>query len=213
VSTPDDQPVPHGPEGLVAPAYPTPTRRAEPPEGFTGMIDALRDLQDRVTAAVPPADLVADATKAFTELAARLEAHAVPERAQLTGRLVDVPGRAQVMSPTLYLDEHDAQQARGRVTYGRYYLGGNGAVHGGAIPLLFDELMGRLANTERPVARTAYLNVDFRSIAPMEQELRVAARFVHEEGRKRLLRGTLHHGDRLCAEAEGLFVQLRPGQP
>jgi len=41
----------------------------------------------------------------------------------------------------------------------------------------------------------------------------VAAWFESEQGRKRLLRGTLHHGDRLCAEAESLFVELLPGQP
>ena len=34
-----------------------------------------------------------------------------------------------------------------------------------------------------------------------------------EQGRKRLLRGTLRHGDTLCAEVEGLFVVLLPGQP
>jgi hypothetical protein len=41
----------------------------------------------------------------------------------------------------------------------------------------------------------------------------VAVWFESEQGRKRFLRGTVHHGDRLCAEAEGLFVELKPGQP
>jgi hypothetical protein len=35
---------------------------------------------------------------------------------------------------------------------------------------------------------------------------------VREAGRKRFVRGALHHGDDLCAEAEGLFVVLREGQ-
>jgi acyl-coenzyme A thioesterase PaaI-like protein len=185
-----------------------------PPEGFVEMIDALRVLQDRVTAAAPPADLVADVTKSLTELSARLQQHAVEEREQLTGHLTQFPGRAQTMSPVLVIDSHDEQHARGRVTYGRFYLGGNGAVHGGAIPLLFDEIMGRLANTGgRTPSRTAYLHVDFRSITPIERELRVEAHFESEEGRKRILRGTLYDGDTLCAEAEGLFVALNPGQP
>jgi acyl-coenzyme A thioesterase PaaI-like protein len=188
--------------------------RPDVPDGFLDMIDALRVLQDRVTAAAPPADLVADVTKTVAELSARLAAHAVDERHQITGHLPDVPGRGQTLTPVLVLDEHDEQRAAGRVRFGRYYLGGNGAVHGGALPLLFDDLMGRLANTgERRPSRTAFLNVDYRSVTPIEAELRVAAWFEEEQGRKRFLRGTLHHGERLCAEARGLFVELRAGQP
>jgi acyl-coenzyme A thioesterase PaaI-like protein len=174
----------------------------------------LRTLQDRVTAAAPPEVLIAEVTRAVTELSARLEPHAVGELQQITGHLVDLPGRGQTMSPAIHVDETDTQHASGRVTYGRHYLGGNGAVHGGAIPLVFDEILGRLANTgDRPPSRTAYLNVDVRSITPVETELRFEGWFEREEGRKRVLRGILHHGDVLCAEAEGLFVALRPGQP
>ena len=36
-------------------------------------------------------------------------------------------------------------------------------------------------------------------------------RFDREEGRKRYLTGEIRHGERLCAEAHGLFVVLRPG--
>ena len=49
-------------------------------------------------------------------------------------------------------------------------------------------------------------------MAPIDTELRVAAFFDREEGRKHFLRGTLHAGDRLCAEATALFVALTPGQ-
>jgi acyl-coenzyme A thioesterase PaaI-like protein len=166
-------------------------------------------LQDRVTAAAPPADLVADVTKTVTELSTRLAAHAVDERRQVTGHVPDVPGRGQTLAPPFVIDDFDEQRAVGRVSFGRYYLGGNGAVHGGAIPLVFDDLMGRLSNTgARKPSRTAYLKVDYRSITPIEQELRVAAWFESEQGRKRLLHGTLHDGDRLCAEAQGLFVAI-----
>lgn len=203
-----------GPDGLVRTWD---RRRFTPPsapEGFTEMIDSLRVLQDQITAAAPPAELVHDVTKVLTELSARLEPYEVGEREQLTGHQADVPGRAQTMSPVLHIDEYDEQHVRGRVTFGRFYLGGNGAVHGGAIPLLFDEILGRLANTgQREPSRTAYLHVDYRSITPVQKELQITGDFVSEVGRKRLLRGTVRDGDTLCAEAEGLFVQLRPDQP
>jgi acyl-coenzyme A thioesterase PaaI-like protein len=178
------------------------------------MIDALRTLQDRITAAAPPRTSSVEVTRTLADLAARLEPHTVGEREQITGHLVKLPGRGQTMAPVLHIDERDDNHTRGRATFGRFYLGGNGAVHGGAVPLLFDEIMGRLANSggRRP-SRTAYLHVDYRSIAPAETELRVEARFDREEGRKRFLTGAIYHGNTLCAEAEGLFVALRPGQP
>jgi hypothetical protein len=75
------------------------------------------------------------------------------------------------------------QHVVGRVAFGRFYLGGNGAAHGGAIPLVFDEVMGRLANTGgRPPSRTASLHVNYRSITPIERELQLTARFDREEG-------------------------------
>ena len=31
--------------------------------------------------------------------------------------------------------------------------------------------------------------------------------------RKAFIKGTMHDGDRLCAELDGLFIRLNPGQP
>lgn len=184
------------------------------PEGYLDMIDALRTLQDRVAVAVPPVDLIADITRTARDLSARLAVHAVAERDRISGSLADVPGRGQTLVPVLHLDEGPDDRVRGHVRFGQHYLGGNAAAHGGAIPLVFDDLLGRLAGTGgRSASRTAYLHVDYRSVTPLDTDLRIEAWFEHEEGRKRLLRGTLHHGDILCAEAEGLFVALRPGQP
>lgn len=183
------------------------------PEGYTDMIDGLRELLDRVAAAAPSADLVATMTKTVTELNDRLAECAVAEPAQLSGRINTVPGRAQLTVPALHVDELDGGRMTGRVTFGRHFLGSNGVVHGGAIPLLFDDLLGRLAVVVgRPRSRTAYLHVDYRSVAPIERELRVEAHVEGEEGRKEFLRGVLLDDDRLCAEATGLFVTLRDGQ-
>lgn len=100
------------------------------------------------------------------------------------------------------------------VTFGRYFLGGGGAVHGGAISLLFDEVLGRLASSgDRAPARTAYLHTDYRSITPIGEELAVRAWFVSEQGRKRILRATITHGDTLCAEAEDCSSSCDPTSP
>jgi acyl-coenzyme A thioesterase PaaI-like protein len=180
---------------------------------FAALIEALRTLQDQVTGSAPPAGVLEDAARRLTGLSRQLARYPVDERGQIAGQLADVPGHGQALIPPVTLDELADGRARGRVTFGRYYLGGGGAVHGGAIPLVFDQVMGMLANLGRSAARTAYLNVSYRSIAPIETELTVAARLESETGRKRLMRAVLRDGDTGCAEAEALFVALRPGQP
>jgi hypothetical protein len=180
---------------------------------YLGMIDALRVLQDRITGAAPSTELAAEVSRALTDLAVQLGEYAVDEPDQIADQ-VEVPGRAQALVPVVCLDEQDEQHAVGRVTFGRFYLGRNGAAHGGAIPLVFDDVLGRLACTGgRAPSRTAYLHVNYRSITPVGRELQVTARFDREEGRKRFLSGELRDGGTLCADVEGLFVALRPGQP
>ncbi|WP_210717815.1 PaaI family thioesterase [Amycolatopsis acididurans] len=169
---------------------------------------------DRVAAAVPPPDLVNEITKLAAEFNARLQSHEVAEYNQVAGQLIDLPGRAQLLTPAYTVEELDDQRAAGHVRFGRHHLGNNGAVHGGAIPLLFDDLLGRLALVGgRPKSRTAYLHIDYRSITPIDEDLQFEAWFEREEGRKRVLRGAIRHNERVCAEAHGLFVALRPGQP
>jgi acyl-coenzyme A thioesterase PaaI-like protein len=184
------------------------------PTAFPVMIDALRKLQDQLTGSHPPEQVSARIADSIEALTRELAEYAVDERHQVAGRLVGIPGRGQSMIPRVEITEYSDTHARGHVNFGRFYLGGNGAVHGGAISLVFDELMGRLANTgRRTPSRTAYLHVNYRSITPIETRLAIEARFESEEGRKRVLSGTIRDGDTLCADAEGLFVALRPGQP
>ena len=206
-----------GPEGLEGVGLAESRRRhtpAEPTPEFLALIEALRTLQDDITAAAPPGDVVAAAATTLAEVSARLRPYAVPEREQITGHLSSVPGRGQAMAPVVRVEEWTDTRVTGRVTFGRFYLGGNGAVHGGAIPLMFDELLGRLANAGgRSISRTAYLHVNYRSITPVGADLAFEGHFDREEGRKRFLVATLHDGDTLCADAEGLFVALNPGQP
>jgi acyl-coenzyme A thioesterase PaaI-like protein len=178
------------------------------------MIAALRQFLDDVAAAAPDRTTTVALTRDLKDWAERLAPSAVPERRQIFARRLDLPGRGQTMAPSFIPIAGDREKVEGTVTFGRYFLGGGGAVHGGAIPLLFDEVLGRLASSgDRAAARTAYLHTDFRSITPVGEELAVHAWFVSEHGRKRLLRATITHGETLCAEAEALFIELRPDQP
>jgi acyl-coenzyme A thioesterase PaaI-like protein len=180
---------------------------------YAAMIANLRSFLDHVAAAKPD-DLTL--TKLSFDLAAwrdRLATMAVAERDQVFAHRFELPGRGQTMSPAFVVRDSGPDRVTGTVRYGRYYLGGNGAVHGGAVPLLFDEVFGRLANSHRAPSRTAYLKTDYRAVTPVGAELEVDVWMERIEDRKRFVRGTLKHGATVCAEAEALFIELKPGQP
>jgi acyl-coenzyme A thioesterase PaaI-like protein len=181
---------------------------------YAEMIDALRGFLDGVAAAGPDQATTAELAHDLRAWTDRLAPTAVPEARQLWARRLDLPGHGQTMAPSITIISGDRDSVSGTVTFGRYFLGGGGAAHGGAIPLLFDEVLGQLANSgDREPSRTAYLHTDYRSITPIDEELSVRGWFVSELGRKRILRAELRHGETLCAEAEGLFIVLRPDQP
>ncbi|MGW1740124.1 PaaI family thioesterase [Nocardia sp. NPDC001965] len=186
-----------------------PTR--ESGDEYAGLVRALRAVQEAVTRSRPTPAVAAAAGARLSEIATGMREFEVDEDCQTAGKRWDLAGRGHALAPPLHLDEITATSARGRVTVGRFHSG-RYAMNGGVTPLIFDEILARLANHGRPWARTAHLGVDFRAPAPLHTELTVTARIVRQEGRKRFLRGALHHGDRLLAEADGLWIELKPEQ-
>jgi acyl-coenzyme A thioesterase PaaI-like protein len=182
-------------------------------DAYERMVATLRRFLDSVAGARPDEAALAALTQDLAAWSERLEDFAVADREQPFGRLFSRPGRGQALSPAVVLEDTPQGQVRGKVIFGRYFLGVNGAVHGGAIPLVFDELFGRAAaHRDRPRIRTAYLNVDFRAITPLDRELDISAWLERVEGRKLFVRGELRDGEVVCAQADGLFVELRPEQ-
>ena len=183
-------------------------------EEYGAMIATLRGFMDDIAAARPDAATLGHLTAELGAWSQTLRQTAVGERAQVFARRPNLPDRGQSLTPSFVLTRRDERSLHGKARFGRYFLGGGGAAHGGTVPLLFDEVLGWLANARAgPVARTAYLRVDFRSITPVGVDLDLHAWIERQEGRKRLLRAQLRDDEVVCAEAEALFVTLRPGQP
>lgn len=118
---------------------------------------------------------------------------------------------SRTLTPEMFDVTHIDDRLDAKVSYSAFYLGGNGAVHGGAIPLLMDQVLGRVANHGRPICRTAYLNIDFRNVTPIDKDLRIECFMERVEGRKRYVYGAIYDQDVLTSEAHGLFIELRPG--
>jgi acyl-coenzyme A thioesterase PaaI-like protein len=191
--------------------------RAPDPESadaFADLIEQLRALQSSVGGARPSVTESRATAALLAQAAELLDQSQTDEAGQISGTLVQVPGRAQALIPALLYERHEADYVSGTVTFGRFYHGGGGAVHGGGIPLVFDEILGRLAGDGgRPRSRTAYLHVNFRKITPLNRPLQFSGSVDKIEGRKLYLSGALTDGEDLLADAEGLFVFLKPGQP
>jgi acyl-coenzyme A thioesterase PaaI-like protein len=96
-----------------------------------------------------------------------------------------------------------------RVTYQRQYEGPPGCLHGGLIAAGFDEVLGFAQTIGGRPGMTGRLEVTYRSPTPLFEEVVYEGRLDRVEGRKIYTVGTLHAGDRLCAEATGLFISFR----
>jgi acyl-coenzyme A thioesterase PaaI-like protein len=185
--------------------------RAHDDPAFADLALQLSRLQEVVAGARPPEATSRETADTLAQLVDDLAPHEVDERTQPAGRQFGHPGRGQTLLPALDVDQYDGATVRGRVTFGRFYLGSNAAAHGGAICLVFDDLLGQLANGPgQPRSRTAYLHVDFRRIVPVGRELSVGGGITRTEGRKLFIEGELSDGESVLSHAEGLFVQLEP---
>ncbi|UPW08095.1 PaaI family thioesterase [Gordonia terrae] len=182
-------------------------------EAFDRLIDSVRRLQNSVAAARPTEAVSLAMAAELRSVAGRLDDFAVDEAHQLAGTQMDSPGRSQALVPVLSYRKQTTDRVEGTLRLGRFHLGRNGAAHGGVIPLVFDEIFGRLAGAERPRCRTANLHVDYRHITPVDTELEFTACVDRAEGRKIYVTGSLRADGTVVAEAAGLFVVLRPGQP
>jgi acyl-coenzyme A thioesterase PaaI-like protein len=191
---------------------PEPTTRGGPDYGR--FIEAVRSLQDHTRAADAPDDVITKAADMIDAVTAMLAPFDADEWTTPSGRRMDLPNRGNIMQVpsdlTTVGDEVD-----GSIRFRRYHLGRNGAVHGGAVALMWDSVLGFAAFqlSGRHPQRTAYLHVNYRRIVPIEKDLRVDARIDRAEGRKIFVTGRLFDGGSLLCDAEALFVKLKPGQP
>ncbi|MEE3750058.1 PaaI family thioesterase [Mycobacterium intracellulare] len=192
---------------------PEPTTKGGPDYGR--FIDAVRTLQDHARAADAPDEVITEAADLLEKVSALLAPYDADEWASPSGRRMDLPMRGNILTIPMQARKGDDGRVHGEARFARFHLGRNGAVHGGALGMLFDSILGLSAAvlTGNPRQRTAYLKIDYRHIVPVEKELQFEAGVDRVEGRKIFVSGRLTDGERLLTEADALFVRLKPGQP
>lgn len=187
---------------------------ADPPESFVRFVSAMRRLQDLAVSANPGEDDWEKAADRAEELVELLAPYEAPEGVPPAGRSHKLPGMGSLLMPPWMLTRYKPEGVEMRGYFSRYYVGGNSAVHGGVLPLVFDWLFGMVVHaSNRPISRTAFLHVDYRKVTPIDRPLVVRGRVDSTERRKAFVSGELTDDDgTLLAEAHGLMVRLLPGQ-
>ncbi|MEV0356708.1 PaaI family thioesterase [Nocardia sp. NPDC050697] len=182
---------------------------------FGPVVEALRRVQDLAVSVDAPDAVYAEAAALAERLAALLEPHRAPELQGPAGRAVELPGRGSLLLPPWRTAEAGPDGVAMTGVFRRFHLGGNGAAHGGVLPLLFDELFGSVLHyAGRPLSRTAYLHVNYRKVTPLERTLAVRGQVDRVAGRKTFVTAELRDEQgELLADAKGLMIQLLPGQP
>jgi acyl-coenzyme A thioesterase PaaI-like protein len=95
-----------------------------------------------------------------------------------------------------------------RARLGMAYEGPPHGVHGGWVAALFDDVLGASQWLAGSRGVTAKLEVHYRHVTPLEEELRFEAWIESRRGRRIVARATCHAGKTLTAEAEALFLTV-----
>jgi uncharacterized protein (TIGR00369 family) len=182
---------------------------------------ALRELVDAAVRTEVSLEELADATTAAHDLAARLradsrEVHDIarvddPEIGERWYSPVYGPGNP--VAPPIVATQTDDGRTNGRVTVGKPHEGPPGLVHGGVVATLLDHLLARAVRAAGRGGLTATLTVTYRRPVRLGVPLLGTAEIGTVDGRRTTARARLVQEDdpgTTLAEAEGLFVALRP---
>jgi acyl-coenzyme A thioesterase PaaI-like protein len=188
---------------------------ADAPPELGRFVAALHRLQDLTVSTRPDSAVWAAAAERVENACGLLDGHQVPEVDVVAGRVLSLPGLGHPLLPPWTMTSAGPDGVTMAGHFSQSHVGGNQAVHGGMIPLLYDWLFGMVVTSAdiRPT-RTAYLHVDYRKITPIEEPLTAHGHISKIDGRKAFITATMTAvNGTVLTEANGLMVRLLSHQP
>jgi hypothetical protein len=202
------------------------------PSSTEVLVDATRALVTTLRTTDAPSDALARATALVREATELLDPHHVPgtpgqnslrvgelDREQFATRdparffpYSPVVGPLNPIAPPLTFT-FDGERLSGAGTLASPYTGPPGAVHGGVIALVLDELLGAVNACLGLGAFTGTLTIRYERLTPIEAEIAFESWVERTEGRKVFTRGTISAGGEVTARAEGVFIRVEQPIP
>lgn len=201
-------------------------------DALSGAVGAVRRLITRLRKTKAPPELLGEVEREADALADRLAPHEHGGPFAQRGLFVDellgpierdtddpieyfpyspIIGPLNPIAPPVTFDLVGREMLATHV-FEAQYGGPPTSVHGGVIALVFDELLGSLGAMLDIGGFTGTLEVVYRSLTPLHQPIRMRSWVDNEEDAKIFIKGTMHTtdggaGERLCAEAKGIFIR------
>lgn len=181
---------------------------------YTPLTDTVRDLVDAVIRTEVPEEDLEEARRRIAGVVEDLRSRqmdgpfGVRHTRENTGMAWGnaVIGVRNALAPPLDV-EHVADGVRSEFVLGAAYEGPPGQVHGGVCAMVLDHVLGNAASVEGP-CYTGTLTVRYARPTPLGA-LIAQAWVTEQNGRKRIVRGTLSDGNGVTCEAEGVFIVPR----
>jgi len=121
-----------------------------------------------------------------------------------------ISGQLNPVAAPLHL-ESDGTLTRGWAVFDGQYEGPPGTVHGGVVAGAFDELLGVAQAASGTAGMTGRLTINMRRPTPLHVRIDYEAGVEKVEGRKIFAWGKSFHAGELLCDADGLFIQPKPG--
>lgn len=175
---------------------------------YTALLGELRGFLAAFSTASPDQALTTQLSAELRRWRADLAERAVPASQAPYGQLHGADDHGLAAVPAVEVHREAPGTLDATVRFSRWFVGGGGAVHGGHLATTIDGLMGRTQLADGWIARTAYLNVSYLALTPVDEPVRAEIRTQRVEGRKHFLHGRLLGGATTYVEAQALFVRV-----
>jgi len=186
------------------------------------LASAMRLVIERLMPSDAPEEELRRAADGLESYAAQLETHprlrfvlghAESAMAGDVGAFFDqspLIGLSNPLAPPIRVGKSGERTAVASVTFGSAYEGPPGCVHGGFVAAAFDEILGFVQSLSGQPGMTGTLSIKYLKPTPLHTELLFEAEYLRSEGRKIFTCARLSSEGMLLAEAEGLFISLKP---
>lgn len=121
-----------------------------------------------------------------------------------------ITGMFNVIAPPLSM-RVEGDEVIGTGVFGQQFEGPPAHVHGGFVAAAFDDVLGMVQGITGNAGMTGTLVVRYRRSTPLHREVTFRGKVDRIEGRKIFTSATLHHGEELLAESEGIFIRVAEG--